>query len=645
MRQIITLSCAVGLIVLGGLTTGADGATAARWPGWRGDGTAISSERNLPVRWDAQTNVVWKCRLPGEGNSSPIVWDSHVFVTAATEKGKVRHIICIDATTGDIVWDTPLPPTVRTKTYPKTGHAAPTPVTDGRRVYAFFDSPGVVAVDMKGNPLWSKDLGPFDNLYNMAASPVLCDGLVIQVCDHNGASFVVALDAATGEQRWRTPRDVKANSASPTVISVRGGKQIVVPGPTVTAYDASDGKAVWWCAGMKPYVTPTAVYDGRYVYATSGRNGPAMAIDPTGRGDVAKTHMVMQVPTGGPYVPSPILYPLLVLPSDNGAIRMVDGSGEVVIDHRVKGKFTSSPVAGDGKLYWVSETGDTFVVDVTAALSDDPKVEVVAVNPLGEKALASPAIAGGRIYIRTNKHLYCIAGDRPAVAATKKVQLPDDFDKLAAMYNARLTKARTWAGEGDEDAMVRLEVIGHMAETIRTPEAAAFIGRAADKDPHWDVREEAAKLLGRYGADAEAPCIHLMTTTDSKGRQTRPYQRIIAAGHLGKMQSPAAVDALLANAGDKTAEIRVAVIAALGQIAQAHESTRARILPALLAALDDEDSVVKRAAADAVANLAGKLGRHQQAIVAKLRTLAAGDDRLVCERAETALKAIAKASR
>jgi len=509
---------AIGLILLGVLTAAAAGATRDSWPGWRGDGTGISSERGLPVQWDPSTNVVWKRALPGEGNSSPIVWADRVYVTASTKKGRVRHVICIDAANGEIAWNTPLTPTRRTKTYPKAGFAAPTPVTDGRRVYAFFDSPGLVAVDMAGAPVWSKDLGPFKSLYNMNASPVLCDGLVIQVCDHDEQSFIVAFDAATGDERWRTARNTKPNSASPTVIEVNGAKQIVVSGPTVTAYDPADGKAVWWCAGMMDYVTPTAVFDGQYVYATSGRNGPTIAIDPTGRGDVTKTHTVMQAPTGGPYVPSPVIYPYMVLPGDKGELRMVDRAGDVVTAHRVKGAFSSSPVAADGKLYWTNEKGSTYVLDVAAVRSDSPRLDLLAVNPLDEKVLATPAIAGGRLYIRTRKHLYCIAGDKPVAGAAAKTDLPDDFDKLVALYQANIGTGRAWAGEDDEQAAARVEILGHMARTIRTPEAAAFIGQTAETDKHFDVREEAAKLLGFYGTEAEAACIHLMTLSDRRGR-------------------------------------------------------------------------------------------------------------------------------
>ncbi len=632
----------VSALAVAAATTPTDAASTDNWPGWRGDGDGVSSETGLPVQWDAKTNIKWKRTLQGEGNSSPIVWGDRIFLAASSKKGAMRHIIGLNAANGAVEWIADFPATRKTKTYPKTGYAAATPVTDGERVYAFFDSPGLVAVDFDGKPAWEAvDLGPFTSHYNMAASPVLCDDLVIQVCDHQKGSFIVAVDKATGRQRWRTARPLKANSATPTVIEVNGAQQIVVPGETIIAYDPADGKVIWQCEGMKPYVTPTAVYDGRHVYVTSGRNGPSMAIDPTGRGDVTKTHVAMHILTGGPYVPSPILYPNLILPNDNGTLRAVDKAGRVVAKHRVKGKFSGSPVAADGKLYWTSEKGDTYVIDTTTLQSRSPQLEVVSVNSLGEKVLATAAIAGGRIYIRTSKRLYCIAGDSKTAGAAKAARtMPDTFDELVALHKSNIGKGRAWAGEDDQDATARLEVLTHMAQTCRTAEAAEFIGRAADKDGHWDVREEAAKLLGLYGSDAERPCIHLMTVRDSRGRQTRPYQRIIAAGHLGAMRSAAATDALLANADDKTAEIRAAVIAALGQIAGAHEAPRSHIAPALVKALDDSDGVVVRAGIEAVAGLGGQLGSQQQAIATKLGSLTAGEDRLVAEAASEALKEI-----
>ncbi|NLF32392.1 MAG: PQQ-binding-like beta-propeller repeat protein [Planctomycetes bacterium] len=616
-------------------------ASEARWPGWRGDGTGVSRETGLPIRWDEQTNIAWKTPLPGEGNSSPIVWGDRVFVTASTDKGASRHVICIDAASGTILWDTPVPRSRTTKTYPKSGFALSTPATDGQRVYAFFDSPGLVAVDMDGKPVWVEDLGEFTQIYNMAASPVLCDGSVILVCDHDGQSFLEARDAATGRQRWRTDRDVKSNSTSPTVIEVAGSKQIVVPGPTVTAYDPADGQAIWWCEGMMEYVTPTAVFDGRLVYVTSGRNGPAMAIDPTGRGDVTRTHVVMSVATGGPYVPSPVVYPVLALPNDNGNLRMIDAGGRVAVEFRAYGKFSASPVAGEGRLYWINEAGDTYVLDVTQVASDEPRIVQVAVNPLGEKVLASPAVAAGRIYIRTERHLYSIAGNRPvARRATPRTDLPHDFNELAALYKARIGTGRSWAGEDDQDAAARLEVLEHMARTVRTAEAAAFIAQTAIDDKHYDILEESAKLLGQYGPLAEQPCIRLLTYKDSRGRPARPFTRIIAAGHLRDLQSDTATDALLAGAKDRDAAVRAATVEALGSVARAHASRRAQILPALQRALDDDDSAVARAAVDALAGLAGQLGPDAPAVAARLRTLAAGDNRLVSARAAEALKAV-----
>ncbi len=288
------------------------------WPGWRGDGGGIARGATPPRLWSRDRNVVWRVELPGEGSSSPVIWGDRVFVTASTDGGKSRHILCLAVTDGRELWRHSLIAPVIGKTDPKSGYAPSTPALDGERVYAFFDSPGLVAVGMDGTPAWTLPLGPFDTPYNIASSPVLFGGLVIICCDHNRNGFLLAVDKSTGVEKWRTPRKQGMQFSTPLLIDCDGEPQLVVNGATVQTYDPKDGSERWSCRGMTPTVAPSAVWDGRRVYAASGRNGPALAIDPHGYGDLTETHALLLTPVGGPYVPSPLAVPELFLPGDDG---------------------------------------------------------------------------------------------------------------------------------------------------------------------------------------------------------------------------------------------------------------------------------------------------------------------------------------
>ena len=623
-RSRMNTLCA-SLFVAAVLAGRADAAVDANWPGWRGDGGGVSTQTNLPVQWDAETNIMWKRALPGEGNSSPIVWGDRVYVTASSEDGAKRQVICISTREGQIVWNTPLIPTKETRTYKKTGFAAATPVTDGERVYAFFDSPGLVALDTNGNILWQKDLGPFSQPYNMASSPVLTDDSVVLLCDHSKESFIAAFSAA-GEERWKTPRPTSCHSSTPLVITVDGKKQIVTNAKFVRSYDAADGNELWSCEGMKPYVTPSPVFDGSLVYAASGRNGPALTIDPTGRGDVSETHVRAHVATGGPYVPSPIVYPYLFLPGDNGTLRCVDSAGGLVAEKRVDAHFTASPVAAENRIYWTSERGDTYVIDVSKVQGPRPALDVIHVNPLGEKVLASPAIASGRLYIRTNKHLFCIAGTRKAKAGGREEPLADaTFAELEKLYKENM------GAEQDIDKVSRrLELVGIMGRR-RVPEAVPFLKLAA-KD-HNDVGEEAVKLLGLHGEAAVPTLLELLEARPDY----RLYLTIVPAEHLGRMRVRDASPALLRLAKHREALIRIASLKAAADIAAAHRAEAAPIGAALEGALDDAESVVKQAAIQGLARISDRLADRHDAVVAKLLDLAADRNPIVAEAARKAL--------
>ncbi len=231
------------------------------WPAWRGDGSGISPDHtDLPVQWDSQTNIQWKTPVPGQGNSSPVVWNGKIYLTAWDDGGRRRSVICLDSADGHIVWQTILQASVF-PTEQKNGYASGTCATDGKTVFAFFDSPGLIALgNDDGKILWQRPLGPFATDWGMVSSPILWRDLVILACDHHKGSFIAAIDRACGEVRWKTPREDRLQYAVPMLINHRGKEQIIVNGQTVVSYSPADGKTLWTCRGMKDGCVPTAQY-------------------------------------------------------------------------------------------------------------------------------------------------------------------------------------------------------------------------------------------------------------------------------------------------------------------------------------------------------------------------------------------------
>jgi len=598
-------------------------ALGADWPAWRGDGSGISTETSLPVRWDVSTNIAWKTALPGKGKSSPVISASRIFLTVWEDKGRTRSVLCLDARSGRILWRKDFAVAEPASTNVKNGYASPTPCADGKRVYAFFDAPGLVALDLDGKVLWTRPLGPFKTDWGIASSPILCDGTVVQCCDHDGESFIVGVDAATGEVRWRTARPDPRQYGTPLLIDHKGTPQIVANGKTVAAYDPATGKELWRCRGMKHLCSPSAAFAAGLVYAASGRNGPAMAIDPSGRGDVTETHVRWFLPIGGPYVISPIVYPLPCLPGDNGQMRFIDAQGTVVLDERVRGHFTASPVAAEGRIYWTNERGQTHVIDVRGVAAEKPAIRVLATNPLGERCYASPAIAGGRLFIRTANHLFCIAGtgEPTAVAAAPGAA---SFAELKKQYEAHP------AAEGEE-VIFRIEAVEALAR-VKGAAAVELLRDAALKDPHWDVSEAAAKALGAHG-EAALPAV-LAVFADR-----RPYLRVIAARHMEQWKAVGAVSALIKGVKDREALVRIHALRALASVASAHEAQMAAVAPALLGGLDDRDGVVRQAAAEALALVSKQLGEQREAAIAALGRRLADPNPLVARSARAALTA------
>ncbi len=286
-------------------------------------------------------------------------------------------------------------------------------MTDGERVYAWFGTGQVIAVDMGGEAVWQRQLDEGEKSFNIAwghaSSPTLYGDALILQCDHGPGAYLLWLDARTGEEQRRVDRPSSTTSYStPTVVPGPGGDELIVnASQRLEAYDPGTGELLWHTGENNQFPIGVPTYEAGVLYTSRGhRSGPYMAIRMGGRGDVTDSHVLWRVPTGAPYVSSVVLYRgNIYMSNGSGIISAVKAvTGERVWQERVGGVFSASPVAGDGKVYFVSETGETVVV----AAGDSPRV--LSRNPLDERVIASPAISNGRIFIRTDRHLVAIGG-------------------------------------------------------------------------------------------------------------------------------------------------------------------------------------------------------------------------------------------
>jgi outer membrane protein assembly factor BamB len=440
----LTLTIVAAALLLAAIPAGtAPGDTF--WPYWRGpaaDGMAVG---DAPVRWSATENVRWKTDIPGLGNSSPIVWGDLVFVTTAIKTGaapappaappgppgggrgmgpggsgpQVEHkfdVICLDRKTGKVLWQR----TAKTAVPHEGGHntygsfASNSPVTDGKYVYAFFGSRGMYCYDFKGALVWQKDFGVQLRMrmaFGEGMAPVLSGNKLILVFDHEGDSFMVVLDKATGKEIWRASRDEKTNWAAPLVVTFKGRTEVIVAGSAkVRSYDLETGKPIWECAGLGANTIPQPVRQDDMVLVMTGyRNPMLMAIRLGREGDLTGTDAVVWSQTKGTsYTPSPVIFEnkLYVL-TDTGMVSCFNATTGEPYYHQVRlpkaYSFKSSPVGANGRLYLASENDDVIVLKM------GEKFEVLATNTMPDQMfIATPAITGGEIFLRSKTTLYCI---------------------------------------------------------------------------------------------------------------------------------------------------------------------------------------------------------------------------------------------
>jgi outer membrane protein assembly factor BamB len=430
-----------GLMALVFLTFGrapaADKPTPPSWTHWRGPTMqGYSDDTRAPLTWSETENLLWKTRLPGAGNSTPIIWGDHVFLTTASNEGKRLQVVCLNAHDGRILWQqvasdgfTP------DRTHAWNGYASPSCTTDGVFVYAFFGTPGLFCYDFQGKLIWKHQFGLFTNGqgWGTAASPFLFDDLIIQNCDNDGPKALpkgskagstapmalVALNKKTGEVVWTTPRDMGRGFSTPCLIpTVHGRVDLVLNGSTsACGYDPRTGKERWRCdrsdvKDQHKFGEPMPVFNSEGLFILSGRPGPCQAIRMPDSGIVTGAQVLWQ---GSRKDHRDVASPILV----NGRIFCSDSKGILnAYDFKTgnqlfvgpintgKNKSLASPVLVRGKVLWLLDDG------VTVVQEPGPQLKVTGRNKLGEgNALdfgASPAIADGKLYLRSQTYLYCI---------------------------------------------------------------------------------------------------------------------------------------------------------------------------------------------------------------------------------------------
>jgi outer membrane protein assembly factor BamB len=395
-------------------------AAAENWPEYRGPTADGHTRSTLPLTWSETEGVQWKTAIHGKAWSSPVVWGDQVWLTTATPDGKELDVLCVHAQSGKIerdlrVFDNPFPQYC----IDRNSYASSTPAIEAGRIYVHYGAHGTACLDTEtGKILWSRRDLPCFHHRGPASSPILFENLLILTFDGFDLQYVVALDKATGSTVWKRDRnidygsdngDIKKAYGTPTVIKTGDTWQLISPSAgACVSYDPRSGEELWRvkCGGMNVSARP--VHGLGLVFMTTADGGFVQyAVDPTGRGDATATHVAWKNSRGVPKHPSPILAnDLIFMAGEQGIMTCIAAkSGEFVWQKRVGGSFTASPICSAGRIYFFSEAGETLVIEAAR------EFKLLATNKLAQGCMASPAVHGNRLLVRTMDHLYCLGGE------------------------------------------------------------------------------------------------------------------------------------------------------------------------------------------------------------------------------------------
>src|SRR4051812_813354 len=385
---------------------------AENWPCWRGprgDGTSL--ETHIARAWNSTNNIAWKTELPGLGHASPIVWNDRIFTVTAIPQEQARVLLCLNRTNGRLLWQKTVVTAPMERKHALNSHASSTPATDGELVYvAFLDKAEmlVAAYDFDGNQRWLVRPGPFASMHGFCSSPILYKDKVIVNGDHDGDSYILALSRKDGTTLWKTPRQNHTRSyCVPLLRELDGRVQMVLSGDKcVASYDPNNGQLHWIIDGPTEQFVASIVYNEKadLLFMTGGfPDHHILAIKPDGHGNVTKTKIAWRTNRGVSYVPSPIsVGDYFFVVSDSGVAHCFEArTGKLMWEERL-GIHHASLVSAEGLVYFLNDEGEMNVVQA------GPKFQSLAKNRLGEKTFASPAISQGHIFLRGDKHLFCI---------------------------------------------------------------------------------------------------------------------------------------------------------------------------------------------------------------------------------------------
>lgn len=448
--QALHLRCGAWMLFLL-LSAGVLQGEAPNWHQWRGpDANGVAPGSDPPIEWSEEKNLRWKVAIPGKGHASPVIWGNRVFLATAisTEKPapglhppeveadeprnrrrgiQPTHVqrfvvLALDRATGKTVWQhTARESAPHEGTHLDATWASASPITDGEHLFVTFGSNGLYAYDLDGKPLWEKDLGDMQtrNGFGEGSSPALHGNTLVITWDHEGESFIVALDKRTGAELWRQAREEPTSWATPLIVESAGQHQVVVNGTgKIRGYDLASGKILWESGGMTTNTIPSPVHKDGVVYVMSGFRGNALQAIRLARakgdlsdGEASPGAIAWTYDRDTPYVPSPLLYEdkLYFLKTNSNVLSVLStDTGEVLYGpQRLEGidGIYASPVGAGGRVYVVGRKGTTLV------LRHGPKLEILASNQLDDSFDSSPAISGDEIYLRGGQNLYLIAPD------------------------------------------------------------------------------------------------------------------------------------------------------------------------------------------------------------------------------------------
>jgi len=393
-----------------------------QWSMHRGpNGQGISTAAGLPTQWSDTENIAWKTPIPGEGWSSPVIWNDHIFLTSATDGGRECRVIAVDRKTGTILWNKIVFTQELKQRHDRNSRATPTPVTDGQRVYAVFASGHFAALDFEGNIVWTNTELNFSSQHGFGASPMIYGDLLITAVNPSSGnagfqalwdqSFLWALDTSTGKERWRGTRTMsKIAHSTPVVIQVDEKDQILsMAGGVIQGFEPATGELIWTVRHHgEPAVPIPAIGEGM-IFTSTRYTEPILGIKTDGKGDVTDTHVVWQQRRNSPMVASFLyVHSVLYAAPESGTFTALDpANGNILWERRLRGgRPDSSPIFADGKIYITTHEGVTTVLRPNA--NPRTPAEVVAVNDIGETVQATLAISGKQLFLRTDKELWCI---------------------------------------------------------------------------------------------------------------------------------------------------------------------------------------------------------------------------------------------